>query len=899
MEDLSTKKKIDWSKYKQEYVVDKLTDDYIFDDQIKKIKELIILNTDFDKENCEKDVGKFNRLIGVTGERGSGKSSLLKTLKFNLDNNQKHYGDFYVLPIIDPNKLDHQMGILEIILSSLYLEIEKKREESCSSSNLFNEVSRKIINQLGIVSKLAISKSDFRKHFSNEEILGQYHKQLLFEDDFHDLFSEVWSLLKGRSKDHYKRGYLIILIDDIDLVGNDLVYVMLEDVKKVLSNNVTTIITYRYTQLLNSIYDSKIKENENLLKHKMIDSEEIRLRTSTYIEKMFLQNHIVRMPVKEEVIYKSLNTLFHSKEKEIMESNGFDLEKSIIQNIYYIFKSKTLIDIYSLDINERALYESGLTLRGIIQILEFLSEDLKNIQNNFSDITLINNLKKVKKYFWGVAEQLLNIEQKHILEKWDLVDSQSKNYIIYKELYYMLLKGTEYNERKDRNYNIINLLVPNKVEAYNICLGDIVQILNAFKDEAGADLTKYHLIYTVKIFYSIELLESLISEFFVSNKFSYKLKFDLTQNNSNVYLSSKELNDDKINSYWLTRYYHLTRYKILPGDISFFSKSRNELIVLYPADDNEIYIPENEENKGSVEEMYTKNKNIENSDDVKLKESLKKNIMGFFDKILYTSVSYYGDISNISRFKVKQLNSRSQILRNDPHSLRYRHYFLFRFNNQSKLHESDKFSINEVTSLKKKSMYPFDPYSYLVKEQYLSKAIADHKYLFYSLFDIDLILTKNHDNKRNTPYYDLLSSVNSIFNSILRNDYNLSNFLISENNEEVKNLELYSEDEIKYLVRLAGNTRRLFNPYAQKIIQLYDEEHALNGSSKERKEDFINFVMSSTSVSPQYKNVILGMKDKKSNTPNKNEKEVMKKIIEDLKDNDTNGTYSNDDDSED
>lgn len=896
MEYISNYKKIEWSKYKQEYVVDELTDNYIFNEQIKKIKQLITINTSFDKKSCVEDEGKFNRLIGITGERGSGKSSLLKTLKFNLKG-EKSYENFYVLPIVDPNKLDHQMGILEIILSTLYLEIEKKREESCSSSNHFNEVSRKIINQLGVVSKLAISKSDFRKHFSNEEILGQYHKQLLFEEDFHDLFSEVWALLKGRSKDYYKRGYLVILIDDIDLVGNDLVYVMLEDIKRVLSNNVTTIVTYRYTQLLNSIYDSKIKENEHLLKHKMIDNEEIRLRTSTYVEKMFLQNHIVKMPVKEEVIYKTLNSLFNNSEKEILRNNGFVLEKSIIQNIYYMLKSKTLIDMYSLDINERALYESGLTLRGIIQIFEFLSEDLKCLKNNFSDIYLIDNLKKVKKYFWVVAEQFLDIEQKHILEKWDLVDSKSKNYIIYKELYYILIKNSSCDEKKEQKFSLRNLLAINKIEAYNVCLGDIVQILNVFKDEAGADLTKYHLIYTIKIFYSIELLESLISEFFESHKF----KFDLIEKNSNIYLISKNSNDNNTNSYWETKYYHLTRYKILPDNVSFLSNTNNRLDLLYPADTSILISPNNNEDFKSFKDFNNNEINLENENfDIvhrtKSIESLEKDMMRLLDKILYTSVSSYGDINNISRFKIKHLNSRSRMLQNDPHSLRYRHYFLFRFNNQSKLHESDMFSINEVTSLKKNSAYPFDPYSYLVKEQYVSQAIENYNYLFYSLFDIDLILTKNHDNKKNTPYNDLLNSVNNIFSSILRNKYNLSNFLDSDDIEDRTKQNLYSDDEINYLVQLTSAiNRNVITQLGRKLVRLYGDEDGLNGSSKERKEDFIRFVMSTRWVSPKYKDIILGMKDKKSNTPSKIEKETMQKIIEDLKKIMVNDMYSDED----
>lgn len=884
LEYVESENRIDWSKYKREYLVKDLKNNYMFIKQIKKIKKIIFDNTSLNDKNhyCyTKNNDKFNRLIGVAGERGSGKSSLLTTLKFNLENEQC-FENFYVLPIIDPNKLDNHLGILETILSNLYLEIEKKRSELFSPSNEFNEVSRKIVHQLGIVSKLAISKSDFKKNYSNEEILQQYHKQLLFEDDFHELFGDVWSILKGKSREKYRRGYLVILIDDIDLVGNSLVYSMLEDIKRVLTYNTTTIVTYRHIQLLNSIYDSKIKENLNLFDQKIIDIDEIQIQTSTYIEKMFHQNQIIKMPLKEEILDLQLKELFSKDEFESLIEKGFELNNSIIKNIYSAIKKRTLIDIYSIDINERTLYESGFTLRGVVQFFEFLYEDLEVIKSNSPNKYLIKNLENFKSYFKSVAEQTLDFEEKKIIEKWDLVDAHSKNYIVYKELYFALFgsKGDKLFINKSMEFNVSNLLTINKVEPYNVSLGDVIEILNVFKDSIDYDLPKYHFIYILKIFYSIELLSSLITEIYKFEDGCYKLKNNFVNRDLNFYFENENNENIKMNMYWSTKYYQITRYKIIPESITWFSKSTNQLNLLYPKINDY-----SKEINTSIDEINNENfsNSLEISGEKKKIEELSRNEkLKFLDKILYTSVALGGGIQ-ISRFKNDnlKLNSRS-IFEKDPHRFRYRHYFLFRFSSLSKFDESDKTLVDEITSIKEGVRYPFDPYSYLVKESYLADAIEHFNYLFYSLFDIDIILTKNHDNKNNRPYSDLLKSMNKIVANVLPSKYNLARF--SGNKKINSKIELFNENEINFLVNIKEKDERKLSEL-ELIILGYSNN--LSGYSIERKNNLIKYAIEqielNSTVARRYRSqlkMIIDTRDKPTSKFTIKEIEAIKDIID-------------------
>lgn len=849
--------KIDWSKYKQEYVEKNVTEDYVFYDQIEKIKKIMSTNAKNEVFNCI-DNNKFNRLIGISGERGSGKSSLLKTLEFNFKNNNNNNNNYYFLPIIDPNKLDHQLGILETILSNLYLAVEKKRSELCNPSNEYNEVSRKIVNQIGIVSKLAISKKDFRNHYSNEEILEQYHRQLLFEDDFHELFKDVWSLLKEKSKESYQRGYLIILIDDIDLVGNDLVYMMLEDIKKVLSNNVTTILTYRNSQLHNAIFDSKIRENRELLNHKMIDEHEIRLQTSTYIEKMFIQTQVVKMPIKEEVIDLSLGKLFYGDDILILKNKEFKPEDSIIKNIYEVFKKRTLINIYSLDINERALYESSITLRGVIQTLEFLCEDLIPLYIN--SLAIEKNIIKTKKYFLNLSEELLDIEERRIIDKWDFIDSKSKNYIIYKELYNQLI-----HENNNISEDIEELLAIDRIEAYNVCLGDVISIFNDYKESSGSNLSKYHFIYTMKILYSIELLLSLITEIFKEKNDLYTLKFELSNGEieQNYYFKDLNNEDNKLNLFWNTKYYHLTRYKIIPESVTWFAKKSDKLVVKYTGEN-----------------------------------------LNFYDKIFYTSIAVEGD-TKISRIKISDLNSNSYLMKQDPHRYRYRYYFLFRFNASNKLHESDEIKMKEHSYVGKNKQYPFDPYSYLIKEKYLFEVGKKFNYLFYSLFDIDIILTKSHDNKRGKGYEDLLKSVNDVVDKVLVNKYNLSAFIYEKNDD---NAVLYEKNDISTIKKVAKEILDVLDPdemneLGNELLRLYSLDSKRRATSRPRNKKFSKYAESKLynedNLSEDLINAleILTQLGEKSSTTQA-ERDAMKIILNEIKknkDNDANSDEKIDD----
>lgn len=850
----STANQINWSKYKHEYVVKDADENYIFKEQFKKLESLIKMNLKNDTI-CTEDEDIFNRLIGIAGERGSGKSSLLKTLKYSLEKNFEEH-NYYVLPIIDPNKLDNQMGILEIILSNLYLALEKKRKVQANPSMVFNEIIRKILKQIGVVTKITIQQGDIRKNFSNEEILEQYHKRLLFEESFHDLFAEIWSVLKDKPKESYKRGYLIVLIDDIDLVNNSLVYTMLENIKKVLSVNVTTIVTYRPMQLINSIYDNKIKENEKLLNYHMIDESEIRLQTATYIEKMIMQNHLVTMPLKEEIIYLSLDQLFMGEDLKKLQNVGFNEKDSVINNIYHIIKKRTLININSLDINERTLYESSFTLRGIIQIFEFLFEDLKPIENSSNKKTLEfgvleKNLKMIRKYFISVSDQLLDMEEREILSRWDLVDARSKNYIVYKDVYHRLMEESNLTKKEfNNNEDFKDLLAINRVEAYNVCLGDVIEIINLYKDNTGTKLSNYHFIYTVKILYSIELLSSLISEVFEHSMDGLRAKFDFVEKDSNYYFKERnaDVEQSKMNVFWSTKYYNLTRYKIIPETVSWLSQKRDKLSIKYNAEND-----------------------------------------SFFDKILYTSVADEGNVK-ISRFKIADLNSDAYLMKQDPHRFRYRNYFLFRLNKESKLHESDELRNKEHSVVRKNNLYPFDPYSFLVKERYLAKIEEKFNYLFYSLFDVDIILTKNHDNKHGQGYSDLLKSVNEIVSKVLVSDYNLANY-INRNKQE----NLYSEDDFEFIMHLINKEKAILSE--EELIDLefillkYKSEEERKKTSKLRNRYFRKYAIAKlnqgTTLENKFKKsleILKAMGEQKTTTT-KYERDAMFQVITNIENN--------------
>ena len=152
---------IDWKKMDAILSVNEADEYYLFHDQIEQIKERCrdiigsvntIENASEERAEARPPVGmRRESIIGIVGERGSGKSSLLRTACKALKSER-----YYVLDVLDPNVFDDSMSILELFISQIY---RKLQEFETDHSDIDEYTSIDLYSRLKQISKIL---SDFQ-----------------------------------------------------------------------------------------------------------------------------------------------------------------------------------------------------------------------------------------------------------------------------------------------------------------------------------------------------------------------------------------------------------------------------------------------------------------------------------------------------------------------------------------------------------------------------------------------------------------------------------------------------------------------------------------------------------------------------------------------------------------
>ena len=190
-----------------------------------------------------------NNIIGFLGERGSGKTSCLYSMKeifFGNKDTKAFSDDTEFLHVIDPSFFDEHHNILEIFLGELYHEYEKMVEPWERMSNTDRQ---KIRNLHGWFAKVRQSV----KFLSVQKLeLPEEEEGLSALSEGVNLRLLVSELVRAYLICRGKR-YLVISIDDIDLNIRE-AYRMMEQIRKYLVvPNVVILMAAKLEQLKNSI----------------------------------------------------------------------------------------------------------------------------------------------------------------------------------------------------------------------------------------------------------------------------------------------------------------------------------------------------------------------------------------------------------------------------------------------------------------------------------------------------------------------------------------------------------------------------------------------------------------------------------------------------------------------
>ena len=678
----------------------------IFKDEIKRIEKLC-KEYGFEKNS--------SNVISIVGNRGCGKTSLIKAV-------QKHFNedkDFYVTDTIDPSIFDDTLLIPEFFISVLAQKVEKSKE---NSNGEFAEFYKKLNEIMEVISHIKSNKERFYEDNHPSDIVRTIQKRYRFDELLKELIKSFYTAI-GKDKDTK----MIVCIDDLDLVSNKYVYRMIEDIQKWLNKNCIVILSFREVQLLNIIQDQFITQNINLIDNNIISISEIRDQAIQFYEK--------QMPVSRRIYLKG--------QKEFFKETAWDILKPFIAKIsdekqkdyertnFHDFMEKLVRDKVALpldpvDEKERVhlIYPNGL--REMLAFVRMLDEmpEIRDEDGNVLKKNLQQNLKNYQNYVLSRAKANLDDKYYSVLDEWIKTSVGNKNYYICSKLDKFLKESvSETSKSKGNNilknldgYHDETLIYIENTQPYNVMLGDVIQFIEKIKVSFSYSEQMMYMCYLIKLLYSIELLTSFLK--LKATDLSSKTEAPLDDEDENgeedVYESFKG------DEYCLpnTAYSRLINCKFMPDDY--------------------VYVPKNTNAVDYIDIDY-KYKN----DDLKcVVEKIAYSRRKVGSKIWAEARPTSPDKKGFGRFKPLY------------------HDVIF-------IEKEGKSEWN----YKERVYYKADPLSAVLKKEYLSAADKNKQYIFYSLFDVDVFMRLTFYNKEKETLCFLYNKINWVLDDGEEGEY--------------------------------------------------------------------------------------------------------------------------------
>lgn len=677
--------------------------DYIFKNQLQKLEKITKNIADNGTERLKRN----GNIIGLAGERGSGKTSILGTFKnlMSLDDR------FYTFNIIEPEHFDSEISIVIFYLTSLYNLIRDERE-LLVESHQFIKIIYDLERAVEVLKESYQKTGIFDKDIVSMDILDEVSFRLDFSTYIGKLTKTVISTLNGTEKYRNLTNFILI-IDDVDLCSNSQIYQLFSEVNQYLAESITVILSYRESQLLMSIVDEIIKDNQTFL-NEFISKDDISEQAKNIISKSIpIQNKVI-MPEIMNLQRKNITALFgDSNQVEIIPDilQGEKSENvSIIDLIFKEIFNRTTLDIKPIDKNEDYSNFFPKNLRGLLQFLEFIDCSLKTGDNLTKEELIYcyqENLFTFSDYVLAKVDTELNDTHISFIKNWLNTPNSLRNFMGHKFFHSQLREFFSNNSLYEVSDSIkYNTII--KKEAHNISIGDLVEILEDFKMYMSEDGLTLYLAYIFKVIYSLQLA--------------------ITANQLLL-----DYNDDELltNSIAFDDYLELVNGTILPEDFNFYS---------YSTEYKEAYILYLE---GLLSFKY--DDNVERDE-----ESIQK-----IHFLMYSGLTSTSEISK----NIKEPKS----------NLRYRRYFTNDFvNNPPKnIRSSSKFRIHPYAFFSHKQYV-----SIALKSQLAGENSSEKKYLlFTNLFTADYFIRKTYHRRSAPPIeYALERMTKALFHEFSKTD---------------------------------------------------------------------------------------------------------------------------------
>lgn len=538
-----------------------------YDDSLKLIKEIV-------KSQKEKELSEdgCNNRILITGQRGSGKTSVMRSLAdfLRADNGKTIDVNCYVLEMIDPSHFDKNNNILLTVVTKMYSKA-KDLMKQLSNENV-NREREELLKEFEKVFKSFESiKSEItsytletlNKKSEAEDLRSKMH-------GFVQAFLEFFNVADTKSKMN-KYSKLVLPIDDIDM-SVSYSFEMMEQLRKYLDlDNLIIIMSANITQLFNEIrehYSRAFKNTLTLLKDKNQDLYYyVEDQASKYLVKLFPTSRRINVERRIEQLLKTQLQIKEKQDNNIQDDNTKEknwtvikggegqLQKVILATIW----RKTRL-IFTLKDQDHTLHPIIPTnLRDLTQFIDVLvsMKDVNNRNNGnklFNDTDEYdrckNNIRVFKNYFMNTwIPNRLSVEEervfenipsditeinKHLINSINVIGTQHKKRLMSREVEFDMIERNAEGVIIDRDiYTMVSPNDPKFVKANkisdifnqpsNYSYGDLLLMIDKYETyfESGDDRKFTD---AIKIYYTILLFETMFFD-------STTVKYDKPNNN--------------------------------------------------------------------------------------------------------------------------------------------------------------------------------------------------------------------------------------------------------------------------------------------------------------------------------------------------------------------------------
>lgn len=488
--------------------------------QIEKMREAAVENNNvknkheaFNKKymsrNRDREYDRhFNNTISLLGERGSGKTSAMLTIKHKIDIDDQYKGDI-IMPIIVPEKMGDSsdvlgwtIGLFGNIIENLENEIYKYNETEFITDKRFFENCKKLDNSTlskkykDLLYYYTYTNNDYRKILlDNYEGLNSYinkSKNILSSEQelsikFEELIDEILDVKRIINKKKNIRQDLIeplifIFFDDVDL-STDRCMDLLNVILRYLSNsNIVTFVSGNYKTFLEVITIHNLKK-EGLLneqKDSCFYPENDNYGLTALSSRQLLTIDILKKTLPPALRYyfptikdkDKINFTYSTEEDNLVENNEVE---SAIGNRYETLKALIIRKLISDSIKKQDNFmeyngediEIYFSIfddrpRGLMNVYYFLNSLDPYGKGNNTIFRLGENLKSFINVVIHSSDVLTRYEDK-IYKIIDIQEDLDNSFINYQYIEMMIMDIE--NTKNDKIENVLKVfLLANFIE---------------------------------------------------------------------------------------------------------------------------------------------------------------------------------------------------------------------------------------------------------------------------------------------------------------------------------------------------------------------------------------------------------------------------------------------------